>query len=724
MSRTAPDLPGPVPGSPVTFLASIIALIAIGLGGLLFFELSNWDRITPGVSALGTPVGGLSRADAVTRLTPTVQQLLDRQLEIRGGGQAWTTSPRELGLRLDPVELAGAAYRLGREGSPFDRVGEQLGILIRGRGVSATSTTDHAALDAAVNTIARQIDRPPRDAQVALSEDGTVQSVTAQDGLAVDVPGSREQIAATLGGTSQTADLVIRAVPPAIADAEVASAREQLERLLAPDVEPFTLLFGEKTWRLENTELVKLLTLSGGRPGQPAEVHIDEAPLRNLAARAAKELDQPVQDARFRFGGGTLNVTRPSMQGRTVDQPATVRAIHAALVSGERRITLPVTVTEPSVASEDAASLGITEAIDRASTSFAGSIPEKKHNIKLAAERLSGVVVAPGATFSFNKAVGPTTIDAGFKWGFGIAAGNDGPRTVPAEGGGICQVATTLFQPVFWSGYQLEERYWHLYWIPAYTSRNNIVGLDVTVDGESGLDFKWTNTTGNYVLIQADTDEERVYFALYGKKPPWRVEVTNPVISNRTPPDTKPIARAEPTLAWGRTIAVETARDGFDVQLTRRVVPLDGGAPRELNLKSTYQPAHTVTLVGTAGKPASASVEDALQRVLDAQRPAPAPVAATPAAPAAQATPAGGAATAVLPTPLTANSPATPGAAASTPAAAPTAAAKPTAATPAPAQQAAPTAAPKPAAATPVPAQQTAPTAPPKPQATPTRGSR
>ena len=32
---------------------------------------------------------------------------------------------------------------------------------------------------------------------------------------------------------------------------------------------------------------------------------------------------------------------------------------------------------------------------------------------------------------------------------------------------------------VFWSGYQLEERYWHLYWIPAYTSRG-VVGLDVT----------------------------------------------------------------------------------------------------------------------------------------------------------------------------------------------------------------------------------------------------
>jgi hypothetical protein len=82
-------------------------------------------------------------------------------------------------------------------------------------------------------------------------------------------------------------------------------------------------------------------------------------------------------------------------------------------------------------------------------------------------------------------------------------------------------------------------------------------------------------------------------------------------------------------------LAVESARDGFDVEVTRRVLPSDGGAVRTLNLKSTYQPAHTVTLVGSAGKPANANIDDAIQKVLDAQRaalepkPTPSPQAAT-----------------------------------------------------------------------------------------------
>jgi vancomycin resistance protein YoaR len=107
---------------------------------------------------------------------------------------------------------------------------------------------------------------------------------------------------------------------------------------------------------------------------------------------------------------------------------------------------------------------------------------------------------------------------------------------VPSVAGGICQVATTLFQPVFWAGYQLEERWWHLYWTPAYTSRG-FVGLDATVDPDAGLDLKWINPTPDYVLIQASATADKVTFRLYGRKSAWSVQVDEPVISNRIAPD-------------------------------------------------------------------------------------------------------------------------------------------------------------------------------------------
>ncbi len=618
-------------------LVGLVAVPVVALAALMLFELANWDKVTPGVSALGTSVGGLSGSEAVARLKPGVQQMLDRPLDISvpEAGQTWHTTARDLGLRLDPDELVAAAFQVGRGGGPFDRLGDQLDSLTRGRTISVSSTTDAAALDGALGGMAHQVERAPIDAQLSLGKDGSIQSSPAQAGLAVDDAGSRDQLTSALNGGGQSVALVTRSVPPSIPDEQLQAARDQLGRLLAPDAQPLTLTFTDKTFSLEHADVQKLVSLSGGtKPGQPAVVNIDDKAVRTWAAKIAKDVDQSVQDARFAFSGGSLKVTRPSKQGRTLDQEATVRAVHDALLAGGTSVALPVTTIDPKVSSDDPAALGITELIDRGSTAFAGSIPEKKHNIQLAAERLNGIVVAPGQTFSFNDAVGPTTIDSGFQWGFGITSGNDGPRTVPSVAGGICQVATTLFQPVYWAGYQLEERYWHMYWIPAYTSRG-VVGLDVTVDGDSGIDFKWTNTTSSYILIQSATDDSNIYFGLYGKKPSWKVQVDDAILTNRTPPDPKPIAQEEPTLPWGRTLLVETARDGFDAEVVRHVIPNDGSKQRDLDLKSNYLPARTVTLVGSSGKPAGASIDDAIQHALDAQKPAepkPTPAADAPAA--------------------------------------------------------------------------------------------
>ncbi len=663
----------PVPrshGWPAARIGLALAAVALAmLAAVAVSDLGLVGRVAPGVVVLDVSVGGLSRAEAAARLEPNVAALLDHALEVRSPTRTWTARARDLGLRLDPGELAAAAYQVGRTGSPGDRLTDRLEALLRGHAISLDGTLDQAALDAALATIARDIERSPRDAKVALRTDGSVAYTAGLNGVVVDQPASREQIARALASGATSVDLVARETPPTIPDEAVQPAKEQIERLLGDGrATPLILTFGGKSWPLERTTVVQLLSLQGGTSAaQPARVQVDEQSLKALAASLARDIDQRVQDARFNVVDGQLKVIRESKEGRELDQAATIQLIKEQLLAGGRVAALPVSVVRPQVASDDGPKLGIAERIETARTSFAGSIPEKQWNIQLAAERLNGVVVPPGGTFSFNKEVGPTTLEAGFKWGFGIEAGsNGGAKTVPSVAGGICQVATTLFQPVFWAGYQLEERYWHLYWIPAYTSKG-VVGLDATVDEDTGLDLRWTNTTRDYVLIQSATDGSNVYFSLYGTKPTWKVEVDEPQIANRRPASPQPVAQAEPTLPWGRTLQVESARDGFDVSITRRVTPAAGGEPRTLKLRSSYQPSRTVTLVGTAGKPANASVEEALARVLGPPRPsepqaqenkpvgdAATPVEENPSEPASPAPPAATTAPAV-------GAPATPG---------------------------------------------------------------
>jgi len=379
------------------------------------------------------------------------------------------------------------------------------------------------------------------------------------------------------------------------------------------------LTFGDATRTLERDEVEHLVAAD--------RRHLDRAALEALVSDLADEWNQAVLNARFAFNGGNLTPIRESRQGRVLDETGAANAIDKAVMAGQHSVALPGKIVEPQVSSANPQALGITENLDRGGTSFAGSVPEKAHNIRLAAERLNGVVVPPGGTFSFNQEVGPTTLDAGYKWGFGIEAGETGARTVPSVAGGICQVATTLFQRVFWTGFPLIERHWHLYWIPAYTSRG-IAGLDATVDGDSGLDFRFSNPTDGYVLIQSATDDSNVYFGLYGKPRGWKVSVGTPQITNRVAPNTDPVAQAEPLLPWGRIQPVETAREGFDVSITRTVTREDG-QPRPLAIQSSYEPSRTVTLVGTRDKPADADVEAVLRRVAPPRTPTP---TATPTA--------------------------------------------------------------------------------------------
>jgi vancomycin resistance protein YoaR len=596
------------------------------------FELSSRDRILPGVHVLGIPLGGLTRAEAAAALAPRSAAILDQSLVLRAGARQWTTSPRRVGATLDPSELAAAAYAIGHTGTPLTRLRDQLRTLQAETDLSVTSTVEGAAIDRLLMEIAAQVDRPPKAAVLELAEDGLITFTPSETGEALDQSSARATIRRVILDGRETDELQTRTLPPAIATEQVMDAHQSLVRMLS-DTSSIVVHASEKTWTIARSDLLRMVTLHPAGPASSASVELKIEPLEALVRRAAQEVDQDPEDARFTLSNGQLSLLRPGHDGRALDQAAATDLLRTRIEAGERIVELTVEPVRPAVASEDAPKLGIRELIDESTTTFAGAIPEKAHNIQLAAARLNGVVVPPGGTFSFNKEVGPTTIEAGFQWGFGLTTGGQagGVHTVPSVAGGICQVATTLFQPVFWAGYQLEERYWHLYWIPSYTSRT-FVGLDATVDSDAGLDLKWINPTADYVLIQASADAEKVTFRLYGRKPAWTVQVDEPLISNRVVADPTPEVQAEPSLAWGRVLAVESARDGFEVLLRRKVTPTDGNAPRELLLKSTYAPARTVTLVGTRGAPDQGSVSAAVERTLQSLRPA---GAAAPAASAA-----------------------------------------------------------------------------------------
>jgi vancomycin resistance protein YoaR len=123
-------------------------------------------------------------------------------------------------------------------------------------------------------------------------------------------------------------------------------------------------------------------------------------------------------------------------------------------------------------------------------------------------------------------------------------------------------------------------------------------GLDATVDDAYGLDFKFKNTTNDWLAVKSWTDGVNVHFELWGTNPGWEVQIDQPVISNHRPASQEMVYEESDQLPAGQQVFVEHAEDGFDAAI-HRVVRKDGQVIDEHTFVSTYQAARNVTLVGT-----------------------------------------------------------------------------------------------------------------------------
>ena len=173
-----------------------------------------------------------------------------------------------------------------------------------------------------------------------------------------------------------------------------------------------------------------------------------------------------------------------------------------AVFSAREQVEVPVETITPVAPKGEmtAESLGIKQLLGKGISTYSGSIASRKHNVGLTAERIDGVLVGPGETFSFNQTVGEINKENGFLEAYVIKDG----RTELGDGGGVCQVSTTLFRAVLAAGLAVAERRAHSYRV-GYYEQNSPPGFDATVYSPT-TDFKFKNDTTSYLLIQAKAD--------------------------------------------------------------------------------------------------------------------------------------------------------------------------------------------------------------------------
>lgn len=314
----------------------------------------------------------------------------------------------------------------------------------------------------------------------------------------------------------------------------------------------------------------------------------------------AQDIDVPVADALFQFKNGKVTAFRPSHEGRRVNREEARRRFAAVLATvpatRERAITipLPVETIQPAFTTDRVNIFGIKERIGRGYSEFSGSIPGRIHNVALAASRINGMLIKPGEIFSFNDAVGDISAATGYQSAYIIKEG----RTVLGDGGGVCQVSTTLFRAALNAGLPIVERTAHAYRVHYYEDGGFKPGIDATVFGPT-VDLKIKNDTTAYILIQTtvDTENMTLTFELYGTNDGRQSEILNHQVWGITPPPPA-LYQDDPTLPKGVTKQVDFAAWGAKTSFQYKVTRA-GETLQDQTFTSNFRPWQAIYLRGT-----------------------------------------------------------------------------------------------------------------------------
>lgn len=269
---------------------------------------------------------------------------------------------------------------------------------------------------------------------------------------------------------------------------------------------------------------------------------------------------------------------RPGRTGVAMDGDRTLRrAIEAATV-GRNRVAVAVKALPPKTSARQLGATRARHVLARYDTSFMGSDDNRMHNIALAAGRINGTVVPPSGVFSFNGVVGPATLETGFRPAMEIID----RKLVPGVGGGVCQVATTLYNAVLLGGLKVTERRHHsllLGYVPP--------GRDATVY-YGKIDLRFVNSTGGHLVILAGVVGRRIHVTLIGSRAPKNsYEIVEHVVKE-IPPEVE--THCQPGMEPGEVRVVREGKPGCRVEVWRLV---EDGEQERISV-DTYPPLSRV----------------------------------------------------------------------------------------------------------------------------------
>lgn len=560
-----------------------LLIIVILLLGSLFYQQKIVNSFVLGVS-----ISRLTPKEAADKLANKLQMPEEIKVFVNTpqGEQNFEIPTNILNTKVDYYETAQEAYLENRQGGFVKEIQQTVDMFFNPSSILPKVYYSQSALDEQISLIAGQVFVSPQYPNIAVDQSKKLEVTKGSVGWELDLKALTTLVKHNLEQLSdKDIHVQMQQIGRELTDGEVLGISTSYDNLLGKSVD---LKFEDYSYKLDGEELIKFVSDIGGS---------EKSPRDNLADNIADSVDRDPVDPVFQIKNGRVVEFKPSINGVKVNKHSLLDKIDQAIsqFTSEDKVDveIPTSQTEPNLKTSDINNYGIKELIGSGSSTFQGSVSDRIHNIGVASSKLNGVLVAPGEVFSFTKTVGDISVLTGYKQSYVI----QGNQTVLGDGGGVCQVSTTLFRAALNAGLPIVERRPHSYRV-GYYEQGSAPGIDATIYSPS-VDFKFKNDTGNYILIQTlfNPKLQSLKFEFYGTKDGRVATISKPVVTEVTPPPedqyiddpSKPTGYIEQVdwKAWG-------AKVNFDYNVVR-----DGKNIFSKTFYSNYRPWQAKFIRGT-----------------------------------------------------------------------------------------------------------------------------
>jgi vancomycin resistance protein YoaR len=498
-----------IPGAVIIVCAVVAVLVAADYW-------VNSGKIHRGVEVGSVALGGQTPVAAQDIVRARAMGPL-KEIEF-SGPQRFTRTAGQMGVDFNVDETVEKAYAVGREGNALERLSERLRSAFGGVTIAPDIDYRPAQARAQVREIATQVDHAPREADVKVYG-SEVEVTESRDGYELDPAATMASVDRAIDGMNGEARLVGDVLEPRVNTEEAETAAKKARAAVS---EQLVLSAQGKSWTLSPADLGPTLNIT--KQQGKVDVSLNRDRLDSALTNVYNDLTVKPVEASYDFDDNGAVIVNPSREGQAVEGEKLLASIENGLFEGKREYDVPVAIDKPQYTAGELEAQKPTELQGTYKTNYTATTDQgltRVENLEIASEAVSGTFVAPGETFSMLEHV----TDLDYHQAHVIVEGAE----TTAEGGGLCQVTSTLYNAVLFAGLPVVDRTSHDSQLPYIRP-----GMDATVwYGDTtttvdDVDMKFKNTTDGYVLLQEYVaDDGYIYANVYGVPDNVEVEMSS-----------------------------------------------------------------------------------------------------------------------------------------------------------------------------------------------------